>query len=254
MSRKRRTSTPAVIDACCLIDLLVSGHLETILGSTGHTWHLPDAVLAEVQSIRHHDPARPGSFVVVPVDLAPQVNSGLLTPCQPADEYEQDLFVQYAAQFRSDGEATCLAIGQARGWLIATDDRKAIHVGQQAGLSVISCPELVLAWAMTRKVGRRTLVGVLTDIETLARFRPSPSIPGRTGGISRFHEQRRQPIANSPSMCSNQEDGYRMELARREPVDAAGGQPRVFATDLCTTRQFSDGDRARWSRSFCRKR
>jgi predicted nucleic acid-binding protein len=104
------------------------------------------------------------------------VNSGLLTVCQPADAHEQNLFVQDAARFRSDGEAMCLAIAESRGWSIATDDRKAIRVAQQACLSVISCPELVSAWVTATKVGRRALVQVLTDIEALARFRPSPSM------------------------------------------------------------------------------
>ena len=54
MTRKRRTSTPAVIDACCLIDLLASGQMEAILQATGYTWHLPDAVKAEVQFVRRH--------------------------------------------------------------------------------------------------------------------------------------------------------------------------------------------------------
>ena len=41
MTRKRRASTPAVIDACCLIDLLASGQMEAILRATGYAWHLP---------------------------------------------------------------------------------------------------------------------------------------------------------------------------------------------------------------------
>jgi hypothetical protein len=44
-------------------------------------------------------------------------------------------------------------------------------------LSVLSCPELLNARATPAKVGRKTLVQVLTDIETLARFRQSPLMP-----------------------------------------------------------------------------
>jgi len=174
--RKRRRPTPAVIDACCLIDLLVSGHLEVILRSTGHTWHLPDAVRAEIQFIRQHDPVRPGSFVSAQVDLSPHLNTGLLTACQRADTHEQDLFVQYAARFRSDGEAMCLAIAQSRGWSVATDDRKAIRVAQQVGLAVVSCPELIKAWADATRPGAATIVQVLSDIQTLAQFRPNSTM------------------------------------------------------------------------------
>ena len=41
----------------------------------------------------------------------------------------------------------CIAIAEQRGWTVATDDRKAIRVAQQAGLTVVSCPELVKRWA-----------------------------------------------------------------------------------------------------------
>ena len=60
MTRRRRTVTPAVIDACCVIDLLVSGQFEAIIQSAGHAWHLPVAVKAEVQFVRRHDPAQAG--------------------------------------------------------------------------------------------------------------------------------------------------------------------------------------------------
>jgi hypothetical protein len=186
VSRKRRTPTPAVIDACCLIDLLVSGHLEVILRSTGHTWHLPDAVRAEIPFIRRHDPTRPGSFVSAQVDLSPHLDTGLLTACQPTDTHEQRLFVQYAARFRSDGESMCLAIAESRGWSIATDDRKAIRVAQQVGLAVVSCPVLVKSWFDATRPDTATLDQVLTDIQTLARFRPNSTMPESAWWLKRL--------------------------------------------------------------------
>ena len=141
MTRQKRSLTPAVIDACCLIDLLSSGQAEAILRAAGHVWHLPDAVQGEVQYIRQHDPAQPGSFINVPADLTSLIASGLLTPCQPDDAQEQARFVHYATIFRSDGEAMCLALAESRGWVVATDDRKAIRIAGQAGLTVISCPQ-----------------------------------------------------------------------------------------------------------------
>jgi hypothetical protein len=177
VSRKRRPSVPALIDACCLIDVLASGHAETILRATGHAWHLPTAVKAEVQFVRQHDPAQPGAFVNVPVDLSPHVSSGLLGICQPDDSVERARYVHYASHFRSDGEAMCLALAESRGWPVATDDRKAIRVAQQAGLTVISCPELVKTWADAIKPDRAVIVQLLTEIQTLAQFRPNPSMP-----------------------------------------------------------------------------
>jgi hypothetical protein len=177
---------PAVIDACCLIDLLASGQMEAILRATGFAWHLPDAVRAEVQFVRQHDPARPGSFFNTPVDLAPFLNSGLLTACHPVDSQEQTLFVQYAAQFRSDGEAMCLAIAEAQGWVIATDDRQAIRVAVGAGLTVISCPELIKAWADATRPDAALLTEVLTNVQTLAQFRPNQTMKEATWWIGRL--------------------------------------------------------------------
>ena len=105
--------------------------------------------------MRQHDPAQPGGVITVPADLTPFLASGLLTLCQPDDPQEQARFIHYAAQFRSDGEAMCLAIAEARGWTVATDDRKAIRVAGQAGLTVMSCPELVKAWADRDQAGSR---------------------------------------------------------------------------------------------------
>jgi predicted nucleic acid-binding protein len=89
---------------------------------------------------------------------------------------EQARFIHYATQFRSDGEAMCLALSESRGWLVATDDRKAIRVAVKVGLRVISCPELVKAWVDSTRPDDATIVQVLTDIQTLAQFRPNPSM------------------------------------------------------------------------------
>jgi len=174
-----------VIDACCLIDLLASGQAEAILRATGYGWHLPSVVQAEVQYVREHDPDNPGSYRNVPVALTPFVGSGVLTPCQPDDPREQDRYIHYATLFRSDGEAMCLALAECRGWTVATDDRKAILVAQQAGLSVISCPELVKAWADATRPDATSLDQVLSDIRSFAQFRPNQTMKEASWWMSR---------------------------------------------------------------------
>ena len=167
----------AVIDACCLIDVLATGHAEAILRAAGCDWYLPAAVEGEVQYVREHDPAQPGQVLRVPADLSALKNSGVLQVCAPADQAEQDRFVDYATQFRSDGEAMCLAIAEQRGWAIATDDRKAIRVAGQTGLTVVSCPELVKKWVDVAKPDQATVRRVLEDIQVLAQFRPAAAMP-----------------------------------------------------------------------------
>jgi hypothetical protein len=173
---RSKAPVPAVIDACCLIDLLASGQAKAILRAAGCAWHLPDAVQDEVKYLRQYDPAQAGAFLNVPADLSPHLALGLLTPCQLDDPQEQARFVHYATIFRSDGEAMCLALAESRGWAVATDDRKAIGVAGQAGLTVISCPQLVKAWADATRPDPAVLAGVLTDIQTLAKFVPNPSM------------------------------------------------------------------------------
>lgn len=167
----------AAIDACCLIDLLVSGHAEEILRSCGHNWHLPIAVQGEIKYIRQADATNPGQIIQVPVDLNPWVAAGLLTLCQAENQQQSDLFVQYAAQFRSDGEAMCLALAESRGWIIATDDRKAIRLAQEARLMVVCCPQLVKRWADTAHPDQSTLTTAIQDIERFAHFRPNATMP-----------------------------------------------------------------------------
>jgi hypothetical protein len=167
----------ATIDACCLLDLLASGHTEAVLRACGHVWHVPVAVQGEVRFVRQSDPLDPRKFISVAVDLTPLISAGVLTVCQPDDRSELDLFTQYATLFRSDGEAMCLALAEFRGWLLATDDKKAIRIGQQAGLTVLSSPQLVKMWADNAHPDQRTLVQALQNIERLAQFRPNPTMP-----------------------------------------------------------------------------
>ena len=178
-----------MIDACCLIDLLASGRAEEILRTTSSIWHIPIAVQVEVIYLRQYDPSQAGVVITVPAELNPYRASGLLTLCQPDDPREQARFIHYAAQFRSDGEAMCIALAECRGWVVATDDRKAIRVAGQAGLTVISCPELVRAWALATKPDRAMLAQVLTDIQTLAQYRPNPTMPESTWWFKQLSPQ-----------------------------------------------------------------
>ena len=167
----------AAIDACCLIDLLATGHVEAILRAAGLDWHLPSAVEGEVQHIRQHDPTQPGQFLKVAVDLSPLKTSGVLQVVPPRTSPSRTVSFTTPTQFRSDGEAMCIAIAEQRGWAVATDDRKAIRIAQQAGLAMVSCPELVKRWADATGPDQTALLKVLQDIQMLAQFKPNPAMP-----------------------------------------------------------------------------
>jgi hypothetical protein len=151
--------------------------MEGILAASGLTWHLPEAVKDEVRYCRQHDPTTPGQTIAVAVDLSAVFASGLLHSCSPQTQKELALFMRYAAIFRSDGEAMCLAIAAERKWTVATDDRRAIRIAQQAGLKVVSCPELLKSWADATHPAQPELCRVLRDIRVLAQFRPNSTMP-----------------------------------------------------------------------------
>ena len=71
----------------------------------------------------------------------------------------------------------CIAIAERRRWIVATDDRKAIRVGREAGLTVVSSPHLVKTWADKARPTDTALQEAIKDIEFLAQFRPNPSMP-----------------------------------------------------------------------------
>jgi hypothetical protein len=60
---------------------------------------------------------------------------------------------------------------------VATDDRKALKIARAAGITGISCPELVKTWADVMKPDGAEILQVLTEIQTLARFLPGPTMP-----------------------------------------------------------------------------
>ena len=76
----------------------------------------------------------------------------------------------------------CLAIAESRGWVVATDDRKAIRVAEKGGLTVISCPQLVKTWVDATRPDTALVVQVLTDIQTLASSGQIRQCPSRIGG------------------------------------------------------------------------
>jgi hypothetical protein len=114
--------------------------------------------------------------VSIPVDLSALISLGVLNVCDPQSQQELERFTHYAALFRSDGEAMCLAVAEQRRWILATDDRRAINVARQVGLTVVSCPEIVKAWADATKPARTALSKVLHDIQVLAQFKPNKNM------------------------------------------------------------------------------
>jgi predicted nucleic acid-binding protein len=161
---------PQILDACVLINLLASGEIEGILRAAARDSLICTAVAGESVYLRTDDPKAP----LEPIDLHPLISSGLLAVCQVEGDDEAELYVDYSGAL-DDGEAMSLVIALLRGFVLATDERKARRLfmeatGDQARL--VSTSELIRRWAETDGVEAEMLKAVLLKIEKRARYRP----------------------------------------------------------------------------------
>ncbi len=165
-----------IIDACCLINLYSTGNEASILRACADEFYVPAAVQGETLTIRQFNDEDPPQLVSVPIDLSNLIEVDLIKHCEPEGPDETDAYVQFAARL-DDGEASCLAIAQNRGWTVATDDRKAARIAGESGIAVITTAELVRRWVAKESPGDREVVEVLQRIEQFARFRPRRGSP-----------------------------------------------------------------------------
>ena len=169
------SSMSRIIDACCTINLYAAGNLLTLLPSLGTEWYITENVTTETRYIRKVDPDEPTKLVKDLIDLRPALDTGVLRCCAASEE-ELASFVELSVVL-DDGEAMCLAIAQSRGWILATDDRKARRIARERGVFLISTPELLKHWATTTGADEVDVARTLANIETYARFRPNSSLP-----------------------------------------------------------------------------
>lgn len=160
-----------VIDACCLINVWAAGRPEAILTAYDGVFYVPPEVRKESLSIRRADPDDDALLVPVPIDLSDALQRGLVRECQFESDAETAAYIQFAASI-DDGEASCLAIAQTRGWTVATDDRKAIRLAGQFGIRVVTTPEIMKRWAERTKAPEAEVAQSLSNIERFASFRP----------------------------------------------------------------------------------
>lgn len=152
--------TPIIFDACCLINLGVSAFLLAILQSLGRP--LIVASYVAKQELRR-------------LSLQPLIDAGQLLLTDVASDAEKLDWLTYAATYDlEEGEAITGAIARSRGWMIATDEGKAIEAFKHTipdGV-VLTTPDLVHHWANTTAPSASTLRQVLDDIQTKGNYYP----------------------------------------------------------------------------------
>lgn len=164
-----------ILDACVLINLLASGEVVGILRAAARDSFICTAVEGKSIYLRNDDPKTP----LEPIELRPLIDSGLLIVCNIEGAQEAELYVDYASAL-DDGEAMSLAIALSRGFILATDERKARRLFLEAApdpRSLTSTSELLRRWAEAEAIMSDRLKEALLNIERRSRYQPSATDP-----------------------------------------------------------------------------
>ena len=117
---------PIVFDTSIALNLLATNVSLSVLQSVEMDCFVCSSVVAETLYIRCDDPTQPREAV----SIDPWLQSGRVKIASLDSPLEEELYVQSAADL-DDGEAMSLAICRARGYALATDDRKARRIASQ---------------------------------------------------------------------------------------------------------------------------
>ncbi len=168
-----------VVDTCCLINLYASKRLPAIVAASMQQAIVPKPVIGECLYIRQPSEENPNHLAPMTVNLHPLIDNGVLLLTELTGEAELGQFVQLAALI-DDCEAACLAIAALRGFVLATDDKRAIHVATDLGVSIVTTPELLKNWSERGSPSQYELVDAIACIERYGRFRPHSLCPYAT--------------------------------------------------------------------------
>lgn len=159
-----------ILDACCLINLSVSGKLEEILNTiefrclvskTVHDDEMPRFMTPSTSTNRKQYDQIAGSNLLKIVDFKGKL--------------EIEKFIFYCRIIGGDGEAACLAIAESNNYLIATDDKRAQLMTKKYAphVEVITTLDIVKSWADLSNVSQNKVSIVLRNIKNSGRYYPT---------------------------------------------------------------------------------
>jgi len=168
------------LDACCLLNLFATRHIEHILRTLQRRYAIATAVRAEAKWIYRGgggDDARDRDTL----DTEPLVAAGLLEVLMPDTDAENDDYVAFAVVL-GDGEAMTAALAIHRGGSVATDDQKARRELNARAPEIVlsSTTELLHEWSNAACIEPGVLAQALQDVRTRAQFVPSSGDPLRS--------------------------------------------------------------------------
>jgi predicted nucleic acid-binding protein len=179
---------PLLIDTSVALNLLATGASLALLESLDRNCFVCSAVIAETIYLRSDDPTQAREAV----SIDPWLQSATVKVVTIDSPLEEELYVQFAADL-DDGEAMSLAICRARGYALATDDRKARRIASQLAspaVQLVSTSQIVHHWAIRAKASQDELRRLLATIELRARFIPPHNDPLREWWIALHSDTR----------------------------------------------------------------
>jgi predicted nucleic acid-binding protein len=164
MSNLQIQHTSILLDTCCLINLHVSQKLPQILQSLQTDIVVVETVRHEAGNSRTEDHLNRGCFRI-----------------EDFTEEEAELFFYILANEigMDDGEAAVAALAIIRSWGAITDDKRARNYFQLRApqIQLISTPEIISHWAYVTGASPQDIQQVVSEIETVGRFRPNKDFP-----------------------------------------------------------------------------
>ncbi len=164
-----------ILDACCIINLYASGHMQNILESIP----IPVAVAAYVHDMESHriysGPDEDVMKETKLINLEPFVHMKLLQVVSLENEFEEITAVNFSTAAALDtGEAITAAIAIHRSWTIATDDKAAISFFMRKipELHVISTLDMLKHWVDSSHPEKAVISIMLRNIRNRARYEP----------------------------------------------------------------------------------
>jgi len=177
-----------LLDACCLINLFATGRIDEILTALPYRFaaarYVAEEEVLEIEAVPDGGTGAGTDRMTLRPRIAGLIETGILSKLEISSGEEQVELVRFAAEL-DDGEAETLALAWVRGGRVATDDKKAIRVAEEAWASnpagrrapCLRTSELVFEWADLKEIEDAELARILRDVARRASFLPPKSDP-----------------------------------------------------------------------------
>jgi hypothetical protein len=171
------TGPGLIWDACGLLNLLATDRVDEIVHHLGVPCSVLDEVLAQEVLFLRKRPDDQNAPSLEEIDPGFLFERALFIPLVPTAP-ERERFTDLALTL-DDGEALTLAVAEARGLAVATDDRAALrHLRESCGQAVTT-PEWIHAWAVATGPSSDVLRSILDSVYVRASYVPPRGHPLR---------------------------------------------------------------------------